>query len=85
MQSLLSNPDEVSGSFKIYPNPAKDVLYLETNQIMDRVSITDLSGKRLFNTDGQVDKLDISTLHPGIYMLTVEHQGIARAHKFVID
>lgn len=85
MQSLLSNPDEVSGSFKIYPNPAKDVLYLETNQIMDRVSISDLSGKRLLNTDGQVDKLDISSLHPGIYMLIVEHQGIATTRKLVIE
>lgn len=63
----------------------KDVLHLETNQIIDRVSITDLSGKRLISTEGQVDKVDISTLHPGVYTLIVEHQGAATTRKLVIN
>jgi polyhydroxybutyrate depolymerase len=85
MQSLLSIPNTVPVSFKIYPNPAKDILHFETHQIMERVSITDLSGKTLSRIDGQVDKVDISTLHPGVYVLAVEHQGTATTRKLVID
>jgi polyhydroxybutyrate depolymerase len=85
MTNLLSTPNEEFVSFNIYPNPAKDMLYIETNQIIERVTITDLSGKKVCNIDGHIANLDISALSSGIYLITVEHHGIFTTQKLIID
>lgn len=65
---------------KIYPNPTKDLLLIETldaSQISE-LNLFDVTGKRILQTIG-VSQLDLRTLPAGIYFLEVpQTNGISR-------
>lgn len=65
----------------IYPNPSKDKLNIVTNGILNKVTITDFSGKVVFS--GSNKSIDISSYSNGVYFVKVETtQGISNT-KFV--
>ncbi|GEM_PF-5144862 len=73
----------------VYPNPVANTLYFElqndTGQQLD-ISLRDLGGKRIFAPilqRGNQVSLDLSTLKPGLYLLTVD-DGIQRTTSKVI-
>ena len=65
------------GALHVYPNPARDVVYVE--------ALTERSSVRIFNTDGQLvahvpmeafdEKIDIGMLEPGLYLMRRQHSG----------
>lgn len=55
-------------SVLIYPNPATDLLYL--NGRVDRIEMSDING-RTFSFVNTNDKVNISGLHAGIYMVKI--------------
>lgn len=64
-------------NFKIYPNPANDVLNIENKDSFGAIhySITDHTG-RLVKEGGLENKIDISVLSAGIYFFTIENETI---------
>ncbi len=56
-----------------YPNPTKDLVTLKGMTIGDKITMTDLLGKTVFNTMAKQEDEVISTssLHSGIYMISV--------------
>lgn len=65
----------------IYPNPAKDVINVTANDKIRSVSISDFSGKVVYN--GAAGSIDISGLANGVYFIqTVTEKGTANT-KFV--
>ena len=61
-----------SGKLNIWPNPVKDILTVETpemgyNNYMS-VTIYDLQG-RIVKKETYTEKIDVSTLNPGIYLI----------------
>ncbi len=56
---------------RIYPNPARDVLRIETDAILDRWSVVDLQGRTVLEIRSQNSNLgiDVSALGRGHYML----------------
>ena len=72
--------------FSVYPNPAQDILIVETAPASSlgkgAYRITNLMGQTLQsgNISGGRQALDVSSLSPGIYLLTLE--GATR--KFVV-
>jgi len=58
-----------NAGFKIYPNPARDILHIQiTGKAI--VSLTDASGKIIFTkTIDKTDVLNVSSLSAGIYYL----------------
>ena len=80
-------PKQIAGSFKFYPNPAKDFIQLEfLNSKTQRFSfvITDFEGRVLSKTENQT-RVDISGLPKGSYLGTfyVEDQQISK--KIIIE
>lgn len=71
--------NESSGSNKplLYPNPAKDVTYLNDLPGETVVSITDMSGRNLLSQKYNEKKISISTsqLTNGVYLIQVQHKG----------
>jgi len=74
---------------KVYPNPALDLLYLESKNAISTVTILDLNGSeisqkpadRLFKTS-----IEIHTLSSGLYLIQVLFEdGHSVARKFLID
>jgi hypothetical protein len=65
----------------IYPNPVTDKLNIVTNGTINKISVTDLSGKVVFKGNSQ--SIDISALSKGVYFVKVETaQGISNT-KFI--
>lgn len=64
--------------FKLFPNPARDIVNLKFNKFTSKrvnVAIYDVQGKRILTSSKDVlnnlSKLDVSTLKTGIYFLEV--------------
>ncbi len=69
----------------VYPNPAKSEIFLSVfNATFDKISIVNSLGERLWNaTDYHSNKIDISGLKAGVYLLLMEKSGTQIRTKFV--
>jgi len=85
-----------SGSMKVYPNPASDVVWLDFTKIETQspavnVLITDIQGKVVLDrevgmTGGvQVEQLDISNLVSGVYIIAVSNEEFSFNHQLVVQ
>ena len=54
-----------------YPNPTSNELYFYTGLSGQKYTISDLTGKLLMKGSCGLESLDISQLHPGIYLMQV--------------
>jgi hypothetical protein len=76
-------------TFKVYPNPASDILYIDLNeQVLNRVSIIDVTGRVMSNyrveNMGRIS-LDVSGLKGGLYMLLLEGEGFKSVARVSIN
>ena len=67
--------------FSIYPNPAKDFLFINGATI-ERATIYNILGKEVFKINNQ-NKLDISPLSKGVYFINVSDGVKASTKKFI--
>ncbi|RMA56244.1 T9SS type A sorting domain-containing protein [Ulvibacter antarcticus] len=65
----------------IYPNPAKDILYISSEELLDEINIYSLSGKLLLNLSSEI--IDISALAPGIYFAEIVNDDKKTIQKFI--
>ena len=73
-------------SVKCYPNPATDLIHIETaNDNITQVQIFDLSGHKIMETTfiGHYHQLNINSLSPSIYILKLISDGKESYHKVV--
>ncbi len=65
----------ISKDIQLYPNPAKEVLYIVSkNQMLSNVELYDVSGKKVLSQifDSNSEQLDINSIAPGSYYLKIE-------------
>ncbi len=76
---------EVNDGFDIYPNPAKDYLTLKSgNKKLQKISIVDISGRTVFiKKELNSNKLDITSINPGIYFLNILIDNVLQTHSFI--
>ncbi|QTY26718.1 T9SS type A sorting domain-containing protein [Flavobacterium sp. CS20] len=69
----LSQEEFLKESISIYPNPAKDVLHVESSTIaIESLRIYNLSG-RLVSEKGKIEhQINVSQLQQGVYILEIE-------------
>lgn len=60
----------VSNNIRVYPNPSKNIVYLETSSVIASIEVLDLKGRRM-EVPFSDNELDISALSPGVYNLTI--------------
>jgi len=85
--------NENSMGFSIYPNPAKDELILNFNQITGEVSTIEiyncfnrLISKRNFTSaEGSIKKINVSGLNAGLYFIRVENGDFIYVKKIVVQ
>lgn len=79
----LTEPN-FSNSIKIYPNPVKSILNIQSNVPSDfNYFIYNPTGQLLMNGENQ-NQIDVSSLHPGIYFLRLtDKTGNTTNHKFI--
>ncbi|MEZ4803745.1 MAG: S8 family serine peptidase [Gelidibacter sp.] len=73
LDNALSIEEAQVENIYLYPNPVKDLLYLQlpSNMEFSQVSIFDITGKQISSRtlNQSVKTLDVSSLHAGIYLL----------------
>ena len=67
----------------IYPNPAHDVLRIESTLAIESVVITDAVGKQILLPPSHLNSVDISGLTPGIYMVEITTKSNRYRQRFV--
>ena len=86
--ATLSLNDTIISGFKLYPNPAKDFITITSNAQNEiaTVQVFDLLGKEVINTKIQNNRLNVSNLSKGMYILkinSVNGNGITK--KVIIE
>ena len=79
----VSNPEKKP--FRVYPNPAKSILNIQNAPIvnLEKIIITDLTGKIIIEQSGTVNHIDIQDLQQGIYVLELDYDNTKQIEKFI--
>lgn len=80
-----SSLSQIDG-LKMYPNPAKNNLYIETtlnNDII--VSIVNMLGKEVVNTKLINNTINVANLASGIYIVNITEEGKTSTKKLIIE
>lgn len=77
LSSQLSTAENNINNIKLYPNPAKNFVNIENLPNNVTLSITDASGRKIFNQQYSDKKISVNTseLINGTYILHIEHHG----------
>ena len=71
--TILGTPTFVEDAIKIYPNPAKNKVYIDAPQyIITKVTVYDLLGKQILNVRDNFTEIDLSKIASGLYVLKIE-------------
>ncbi len=83
--SALSVIDEALVDLFIYPNPVEDQLEIKTSaDVFNKIAtVFDSNGKRLLSKKLKSNRLDVSSLAGGLYILRLESQGKIMTKKFI--
>lgn len=82
----LSTEEQAFTKLKIYPNPTKDFIKIESNVTIDKISIINQLGQRVLelNKDRILNnRIDLSALSTGFYHLTVTSENKSRTIKII--
>lgn len=73
VDTSLSVDETAAKKFKMYPNPAKDALFLSELSFPASVNVYDMAGKKLVDARVENDQTPVSLngLQSGIYMVTI--------------
>tara|TARA_R110002051_G_scaffold127283_1_gene200949 strand:- start:229 stop:501 length:273 start_codon:yes stop_codon:yes gene_type:complete len=66
----------------IYPNPTKDLIYIET-RLKVEIEIYDMMGKLLLNTENTSNRIDVSNYSSGIYNMTIIYENKRYSRKII--
>lgn len=70
-------------TISIYPNPAHNIISIESDLRVSLINIYSIEGKRVLQFNNK-SELDISSLQKGIYLITIELEGGKRLTKRII-
>jgi hypothetical protein len=82
------NEIKPQNQFNVYPNPAKDKLYIKFDKTArHEIIITDMLGKTMFSTlrNSFAETIDLRKWSNGMYVCKVVEQGIVTNKKFIIQ
>jgi len=82
-----SGVDEyVNAGIRIYPNPANDLLTVESNVPGQHfIEITSLNGQLLYSDkmEGPTHQIDLSSFQKGLYFITIRSRDYVRTEKII--
>lgn len=68
----------------IYPNPAKDIIYIKGINSIEKAEIYNMVGQKVKTFNSGEDRIDVSSLSKGNYILQVFVKGeVSHNHKFI--
>ncbi|MGB2197939.1 MAG: T9SS type A sorting domain-containing protein, partial [Flavobacteriaceae bacterium] len=87
VQGALSTEDYGILSFKIYPNPtASGFVTIKSNQMgAVQAEVFDLLGKEVINTAVNNERLDVSNLNAGVYVVKLIQNKNTTTKKLIVQ
>jgi len=71
--------------FQVYPVPANDILTIKSTQSIEQVAVFNLQGQRLLNQNKNTNKINISNLNNGVYIIKIQTEnGLNITKKFIV-
>lgn len=70
---ISSAVDDInSDKIKIYPNPVEDILTIEGNEFLSKITILDVQGREIMTINDPKAEINVSHLASGVYTLKAE-------------
>jgi hypothetical protein len=75
----------LASSLKVYPNPANNVITVDSFKTIESITIVNLLGQEVIlkNTNSESVTLDISSLQNGIYILKTTVGGSTATSRII--
>lgn len=81
---IASNKEIDKKSFSVYPNPATDIINIESeNEIVKSIEINDVNGKLIPLNSINNQTIDINSLANGVYFLKIKSNTGEEIHKVI--
>jgi serine protease AprX len=81
--------NELGAKIGVYPNPATDVINISMDASLDvnntSIQLYDIQGRLVKQSGTFVDKIDVSDLSAGMYMLNITKDGAIASKKIIIE
>ncbi|NQY05053.1 MAG: T9SS type A sorting domain-containing protein [Flavobacteriaceae bacterium] len=86
----LSTQDVNAGDFKIYPNPASDIVNIEVSSYLGDANITifDINGRRIISTENTLQgvvTVPVASLQTGVYLMKIEGENFTHTAKLLVQ
>ena len=92
--SLVNGRLEVTGAsginnienkkISIYPNPANQYLYINSESLIKKIELYDLSSNLILLETNTMDRIDVSALNAGLYILHVYTENKVIRQKVIV-
>lgn len=82
--TTASIDDSFEESIKIYPNPTDSVFQIDSKNQLDQIALYDLLGTEVLNRTVHTDRVDVSNLNSGIYLLKMKSGNNTLTRKIVV-
>lgn len=81
----ITNVDPNLGvAFKVYPNPFNDKIYIDNNDKLVRVVISNIAGQRVIDVEYPEREIRTGTLVSGVYLVNLfTEKGLAKTERIV--
>ncbi|MBN2776891.1 MAG: T9SS type A sorting domain-containing protein [Bacteroidales bacterium] len=80
----ISNQNAVKTKFEIYPNPTKDVIFINTEEDKFNIRIYKISGQTVFLSEN-TKTIDTSDFSPGLYFVFLKSEKQLTVKKLIIE
>ena len=76
--------EEYANRFEIYPNPANEVLFVNTTENINEVNIYNIVGVRVYNeTNFTTNNIDLSSFNSGVYFIRINTEKGDIVKRFI--
>ena len=82
VEGLLGTSDFAKLEFTVYPNPSRNYINIETQDLVKYVTIYNLQGMRVKETT-KINTVDVSSLSTGLYFVEVSTETERSVQKFI--
>ena len=83
LKSVLSIENVSEFDLNVYPNPATDVINIETNQNIESITLIDISGKIVKTSN--ISSINLQGLNKGVYFVSVRTTSQVSTKKITIQ
>jgi hypothetical protein len=82
--NALANQQFSVSAFKVYPNPVKNLLNIQSKEVPNKIEIFDTNGRLLQSATIISNQVDVSSLSSGTYFVKIyskENSGVVKITK----